>query len=91
MRVRPAFAGEGRYFVRVPPGTNADNYELMTPQYIDQAALNGAPEDGLDEDERTRMFLQFMAEQHNGFEGTFGGELCAGCVTIACHSFHVIL
>jgi hypothetical protein len=29
VRVRPAFAGEGRYFVRVPEGTNRGNFELF--------------------------------------------------------------
>lgn len=28
VRVRPAFAGEGRYFVRVPPGTNSMRYAV---------------------------------------------------------------
>jgi hypothetical protein len=26
VRVRPAFAGEGRYFVRVPEGTNKERF-----------------------------------------------------------------
>ncbi len=30
VRVRPAFAGEGRYFVRVPPGTNQERFEIDT-------------------------------------------------------------
>lgn len=29
VRVRPAFVGEGRYFVRVPPGTNSDRFVLQ--------------------------------------------------------------
>lgn len=32
VRVVPAFAGEGRYFVRVPRGTNEHEWEVDQPQ-----------------------------------------------------------
>jgi hypothetical protein len=35
VRVRPAFAGEGRYFVRVPEGTNQGLFEVDKPVEID--------------------------------------------------------
>lgn len=79
VRVRPAPAGEGRYFVRVPPGTNAGNYVVQEPQPVDAAALEsgGAPDDGLDDAQRTALFLRFLVEQEEeGYEGNFGGELC---------------
>lgn len=39
VRVRPAYAGEGRYFVRVPEGTNANLY-IHTPQVpLDEEAV----------------------------------------------------
>jgi len=31
VRVRPAHAGQGRYFVRVPPGTNEHLWQLEQP------------------------------------------------------------
>ena len=76
VRVRPAFVGEGRYFVRVPPGTNAGNYELQKPRSVDETSLEAGvdAEDGLNEVERTNMFLQFLADQEAGYDGTFGGR-----------------
>jgi hypothetical protein len=32
VRVMPAFAGEGRYFVQVPTGTNVDSWQMEQPQ-----------------------------------------------------------
>lgn len=41
VRVMPAFAGEGRYFVRVPCGTNEHEWEVEQPQ---ERALEGEGE-----------------------------------------------
>ncbi len=48
VRVRPAFAGEGRYFVRVPDGTNVDRAGLEGMDAIGEAGL---PPLEADEDE----------------------------------------
>lgn len=42
VRVRPAFAGEGRYFVRVPVGTNQERWD--EPQQQAAAAVEAAAE-----------------------------------------------
>jgi hypothetical protein len=34
VRVRPAYAGEGRYFVRVPKGTNAMEFKLRDDSVV---------------------------------------------------------
>lgn len=36
VRVRPAFAGEGRYFVRVPEGTNRDRFAFEGDNMTDR-------------------------------------------------------
>lgn len=38
VRVRPAFAGEGRYFVRVPEGTNAARGEESLVRMLEAGA-----------------------------------------------------
>jgi hypothetical protein len=75
VRVRPALAGEGRYFVRVPPGTNAANFQLQRPQQVNPEALGADGEDGLGEAERTALFLGYLHEKEAGYDGTFGGGL----------------
>lgn len=38
VRVRPAYAGEGRYFVRVPPGETSEQPELASHEASSDAA-----------------------------------------------------
>ena len=66
--VKPALANEGRYFVRVPEGTNAAKYSPPKPQFVtsEQLDVNYGAEDGLDAEERAQMFLQYMSEQGEG-------------------------
>lgn len=40
VRVRPALAGEGRYFVRVPEGTNEKLYQHIEAPQISEEELN---------------------------------------------------
>lgn len=73
--VKPALAGEGRYFVRVPPGTNAADYRPEAPQLIHHSELdivNGAS-DGVSDDNRGQLFLQYLeAVDSKKFKGNFG-------------------
>ena len=75
LRVRPAFANEGRYFVRVPPGTNADLFELQGAQEggIEELGPNAADElvDTEIESLRLQLFQEYLEGQEKGFEGTF--------------------
>lgn len=73
--VKPAYAGQGRYFVRVPEGTNADNYSAPMPSFVtrEQLDINYGAEDGLQPEERAQYFLKFMQEE--GFDGGFGDYL----------------
>ncbi len=78
MRVRPADAGEGRYFVRVAPGTNASLYTVDAPAERSAAELGavGAAARGDDAEERARLFLEYLKAQEEGaFEGLFGDFL----------------
>ena len=74
VKVRPAFAGEGRYFVRVPPGTNADDYNEPKPSFVskEQLDIDYGAEDGLQPEERAQYFLKFLQEEENGYDGDFG-------------------
>lgn len=75
--MRPALAGEGRYFVRVPRGTNADDYTVEAPQRMSADALDitAGADDGLDGFTRAQLFLQFReAQETEGFKGEFGGK-----------------
>lgn len=74
VRVRPALTGEGRYFVRVSPGTNADDYRLEEPSLVTDAQLdiNAWPDDGLDKESRATLFLRYLEEQEQGYQGEFG-------------------
>jgi hypothetical protein len=76
VKVKPAFAGEGRYFVRVPPGTNADDFTPEKPSFVshERLDLNNVAEDGIEAEERAEMFLKFLQEQDDGYEGEFDGE-----------------
>lgn len=76
VRVRPASAGEGRYFVRVPPGTNAPFFSLEAPKPVSKESLDirSGVDDGLDDETRSVMYLQYLKEQDSGYDGSFGGR-----------------
>lgn len=76
VKVKPAFAGEGRYFVRVPPGTNADDFTPEKPSFVshERLDLNNVADDDIEAEERAEMFLKFLQEQEDGYEGEFDGE-----------------
>lgn len=78
IRVRPAFAGEGRYFVRVPEGTNKGRFaydggslkETISPEEAMAAQEPQADEDL--EDLRVDWFEVYLqAQEERGFEGSF--------------------
>ena len=74
--VKPATAGSGRYFVRVPEGTNGGTYSAPKPSFVrtDHLDVNYGAEDGLDAEERAQLFLQFMgSDEAEGEE--FGAYL----------------
>ncbi|KAL4433595.1 hypothetical protein ABPG75_000036 [Micractinium tetrahymenae] len=69
VRVLPAFAGEGRYFVRVPRGTNEHEWELEQPQEreledLDAPAFTAkhAPNDV----SNAQLFFEFIKAQEDG-------------------------
>jgi UDP-3-O-[3-hydroxymyristoyl] N-acetylglucosamine deacetylase len=73
--VRPAFAGEGRYFVHVPAGTNAHKFNLIDPESVDPSQLDvrAGAVDNLSDDARAQLYLQFRKDEESGqFEGSFG-------------------
>jgi len=76
VKVKPAFAGEGRYFVRVPPGTNADDFTPEKPRFVshEKLDLNNVANDDIEPEERAEMFLKFLQEQEDGYDGEFDGE-----------------
>jgi hypothetical protein len=39
VRIRPAFAGEGRYFVRVPEGTNRGKFAFEADNFSDRLTV----------------------------------------------------
>ncbi|KAI8475980.1 MAG: hypothetical protein J3K34DRAFT_464345 [Monoraphidium minutum] len=79
VRVRPAYAGDGRYFVRVPKGTNSDRFVLDDDeQIVDEEDLPEAMADPYDtEGDRIRveLYTQYLAAQEDDFEGTFSDFL----------------
>uniref|UniRef100_A0A7S3R5S0 UDP-3-O-acyl-N-acetylglucosamine deacetylase n=1 Tax=Dunaliella tertiolecta TaxID=3047 RepID=A0A7S3R5S0_DUNTE len=70
--VKPACANEGRYFVRVPEGTNQGKFEIQEPKDIDirdSGPLDLGP-DG--EDAKMALFAEYLeAEEQEKFEGSF--------------------
>jgi UDP-3-O-[3-hydroxymyristoyl] N-acetylglucosamine deacetylase len=72
--VKPAFANEGRYFVRVPEGTNGNSYSPPKPTFVskEQLDINYGAEDGLDPEDRAQLFLQYMSAK--GEDGEDGEE-----------------
>lgn len=78
VRVRPALAGEGRYFVRVPPGTNAGIFAARQEKEEEEAEeveVYPNPSTELDEEKEDDMavtFLDYMRKRDSGtFQGTF--------------------
>eukprot|EP00192_Tetraselmis_astigmatica_P005761 CAMPEP_0117668812 /NCGR_PEP_ID=MMETSP0804-20121206/11766_1 /TAXON_ID=1074897 /ORGANISM="Tetraselmis astigmatica, Strain CCMP880" /LENGTH=522 /DNA_ID=CAMNT_0005476763 /DNA_START=111 /DNA_END=1679 /DNA_ORIENTATION=+ len=75
VRVMPAYAGEGRYFVRVPDGTNAHRYHhnpfSLKPLSSFAEEKEVSPEE---EERRTRLFIAYLEAQEkedDPYEGTF--------------------
>ena len=75
--VRPARSNEGRYFVRVPEGTNAGRYSPPKPQFVrsEQLDVDYGADDGLDPEERAQLFLQYLSEQGDEGDEEFGDYL----------------
>ncbi|KAK9847002.1 hypothetical protein WJX84_008281 [Apatococcus fuscideae] len=73
VRVRPAFADEGRYFVRVPEGTNSHRFSIeeARPMGVEDETLQGGRMTTADEDTQVNIFCAFLEDQDRGFEGTF--------------------
>jgi UDP-3-O-[3-hydroxymyristoyl] N-acetylglucosamine deacetylase len=71
IKVKPACAGEGRYFVRVPEGTNSCDFNQAKPSFVsrEQLDIGYGAEDGLDPEDRAQLFLKYMQDeefQENG-------------------------
>ena len=78
IRVRPAFANEGRYFVLVPPGTNANKFSLETPKIVSHEELDAkaGASDGLTDEYRAQLYLGFLQERERGtYTGDFSDYL----------------
>eukprot|EP00198_Chlamydomonas_reinhardtii_P008805 XP_001698142.1 predicted protein [Chlamydomonas reinhardtii] len=80
VRVRPAFAGEGRYFVRVPEGTNAARGEESLVRMLEAGAGKQPEEEEAMDDTATREYKRELiaayqeyvdAQEDDGFNGTF--------------------
>lgn len=74
VRVRPAFAGEGRYFVRVPPGTNSHLFQVDKPAAIPLSEMGGDGQavDPEVESLKIQLFQLYLeAQEEKGFSGTF--------------------
>ncbi|BDA45737.1 probable UDP-3-O-acyl-N-acetylglucosamine deacetylase 5, m [Coccomyxa sp. Obi] len=70
VRVRPAFAGEGRYFVRVPFGTlqRGGSPEVENEIIVHERLRAMSAED---EDTTVRRFIEFLSAQDKGYEGSY--------------------
>lgn len=73
VRVRPAFAGEGRYFVRVPKGTNGKRFELLDQnEEVDAESVTQDDNSQSIEALKIELWRDYMAAQENeDFRGTF--------------------
>ncbi|GAX81596.1 hypothetical protein CEUSTIGMA_g9024.t1 [Chlamydomonas eustigma] len=73
VRVRPAFAGEGRYFVQVPKGTNSHLFKPAGPEVNTLDELSSGIESDTElEALKLNMFQMFLEDQEkSGFEGNF--------------------
>jgi len=78
VRVRPAFAGEGRYFVRVPDGTNDSAFQLEGQEEIDIEDMHDmAPEPEL-EAAKIELFKEYLLDCELAvFDGPFKAWLHA--------------
>lgn len=78
VRVLPAFAGEGRYFVRVPPGTNSDMWEVEQPQSrkLEDIGPSTRRSAGGAGGMNSALFFQFLEKCEDGdFDGSFAEYL----------------
>lgn len=76
--VKPASASSGRYFVRVPEGTNSGaSYAAPKPSFVrtEQLDVNYGAEDGLDAEDRAQLFLQYMSTDGRPEDEEFGEYL----------------
>ncbi|EFN51792.1 expressed protein [Chlorella variabilis] len=68
VRVLPAFAGDGRYFVHVPLGTNSRHWALEQPEVQDLKACKAAEasagaklmKDGGEDGLHAKLFFEFL-------------------------------
>lgn len=74
VRVRPAHAGEGRYFVRVPDGTNSGRFQMEEMFEVSRGEL-GVNDHMLDPDTeamKVQLFTDYLRAEDDGeFDGTF--------------------
>jgi hypothetical protein len=74
VRVRPASAGEGRYFVRMPQGTISHLFELDKPFPVDPRNLkpDGGPVNEIRSAAEAQLFIRYLkAQDLKQFDGTF--------------------
>ncbi|KAL0042919.1 hypothetical protein WJX79_003736 [Trebouxia sp. C0005] len=73
IRVRPAYADEGRYFVRVPKGTNSDLFTIEDP--IERNMDESLSTDPATTDEENalqlELYYKYLHAQAEGFDGDF--------------------
>eukprot|EP00803_Ostreobium_quekettii_P000538 evm.model.scf_2108.3 EVM.evm.TU.scf_2108.3 scf_2108:18090-20197(-) len=78
VRVRPAHAGEGRYFVRVPPGTNGGREGKREGELEKIRVGEGGGGEG--DEARRELFEQYIeAIGNDGDEGGFSGTFMDYC------------
>lgn len=79
VRVLPAFAGDGRYFVHVPLGTNSRHWALEQPEVQDlKEASAGAKlmKDGGEDGLHAKLFFEFLEKEDTGIaSGSFADYL----------------
>lgn len=73
IRVRPAYAGEGRYFVRVPPGTNSHLFEMEDETQDNEEEREEAEVAAqIPDDLRVSLFYEYLRLQEEAdYKGTF--------------------
>ena len=86
MRVRPAFAGEGRYFVVVPKGTNCDRFalgdeeRLVTEEDAEDALRASGDVDPEAERAKVELYTRYLEAQVRRDER---GRVCfRGCLCL---------
>ncbi|PSC74552.1 UDP-3-O-[3-hydroxymyristoyl] N-acetylglucosamine deacetylase 2 [Micractinium conductrix] len=76
VRVVPAPAGKGRYFVRVPKGTNEGLWVVEQPVPRELEELGAARSTSVHAADHANLFFEFIQSQEEaGFEGTFADFL----------------